>query len=370
MSDVSTRLLRETLRGRMTPASSSGCIDTETLAAWSDGALSARERAAAESHASSCLRCQALLATMAQLETSETSETSSPPTPARGWWHGSTIGWLVPVAVAAAAVLLWINVPGGRLARSAAPPRAPSSVRAPSTRSAERPAESKDEALEPQRLARADEQRARPARGAAQSVVPRPEQANTVPGGARSAAVAPPPATPASPVADPSSRITAAEAQPTAAAEVPQAAGPKPLSRPRAMADQAMFGARAQVMAKGIAVPTIIFSPDANVRWRIVTAGGVERSIDGGVTWETQSTGVPATLTAGVAPSATICWLVGPGGLVVLSIDGKTWQRISFPETIDLASIVASDAANATVTAADGRTFTTVDGGKTWRANP
>ncbi|PYR06602.1 MAG: hypothetical protein DMF99_25485, partial [Acidobacteria bacterium] len=110
-----TRLLRETLRGRMTPASSSGCIDTETLAAWSDGALSARERAAAESHASICLRCQALLAAMAQLET---SETSSPPTPARGWWRGSTIGWLVPVAVAAAAVLLWINVPGGRLARS------------------------------------------------------------------------------------------------------------------------------------------------------------------------------------------------------------------------------------------------------------
>src|SRR5207249_5778261 len=105
MSDISRKLLQETLRRHMSTAPASGCIDTETLAAWSDGALSARERAAAESHASSCLRCQALLAAMAQLETSETSETSSPPTPARGWWHGSTIGWLVPVAVAAAAVL-------------------------------------------------------------------------------------------------------------------------------------------------------------------------------------------------------------------------------------------------------------------------
>ncbi|PYQ83732.1 MAG: hypothetical protein DMG03_12575 [Acidobacteria bacterium] len=56
-----TRLLRETLRGRMTPASSSACIDTETLAAWSDGALSARERAAAESHASICLDAGARL---------------------------------------------------------------------------------------------------------------------------------------------------------------------------------------------------------------------------------------------------------------------------------------------------------------------
>src|SRR2546426_1129197 len=123
MSDVPTRLLRETLRGRLAPASS-GCVDTETLAAWSDGTLSARERAAAESHASSCLRCQALLAAMAQLET------SAPP-PARRWWHASTIGWLVPVAVAATAIVLWINVPGRRLARSPALAPASSIPRAP-----------------------------------------------------------------------------------------------------------------------------------------------------------------------------------------------------------------------------------------------
>src|SRR5438045_2680494 len=49
MSDVPRRLLRETLRRRMSPAPVSGCIDTETLAAWSDGALSARERQAAAS---------------------------------------------------------------------------------------------------------------------------------------------------------------------------------------------------------------------------------------------------------------------------------------------------------------------------------
>jgi len=131
-----------------------------------------------------------------------------------------------------------------------------------------------------------------------------------------------------------------------------------------------MTGARAQLMAKALAVPTVIMSPDANIRWRIVRGDGVERSIDGGTTWEIQSTAVPATLTAGAAPSPTICWLVGPGGLVVVSTDGKTWQRVSFPEAIDLTSIRASDAANATVTAIDGRTFTTVDGGKTWRANP
>jgi photosystem II stability/assembly factor-like uncharacterized protein len=50
-----------------------------------------------------------------------------------------------------------------------------------------------------------------------------------------------------------------------------------------------------------------------------------------------------------------------------LSIDGRTWQLIPIPEAIDLKFISASDANKATVTAADGRTFTTIDGGKTWQ---
>jgi photosystem II stability/assembly factor-like uncharacterized protein len=50
-----------------------------------------------------------------------------------------------------------------------------------------------------------------------------------------------------------------------------------------------------------------------------------------------------------------------------LSTDGRTWQRVAFPESVDLVSIRASDGVNATVTAADGRTFTTTDGGRTWR---
>ena len=116
-------------------------------------------------------------------------------------------------------------------------------------------------------------------------------------------------------------------------------------------------------------VTTVIVSPDSSVRWRIAGGSEVERTIDGGRTWEIQSTGVPATPTSGAAPSPTICWLVGPGGIVVLSTDGRTWRRVQFPEAIDLTSIRASDGTNATVTAADGRTFTTVDAGKTWRSD-
>src|SRR5512143_2304447 len=99
MSDVSTRLLRAVLRGRMTTEATSGCVDADTLAAWSDGALRARERVVVESHASNCARCQALLAAMAR---------TTPPMPVHRWWRTSTVGWLVPLAAGAAAIALLI----------------------------------------------------------------------------------------------------------------------------------------------------------------------------------------------------------------------------------------------------------------------
>jgi hypothetical protein len=71
-------------------------------------------------------------------------------------------------------------------------------------------------------------------------------------------------------------------------------------------------------------------------------------------------------LTASSAPSSDVCWLAGRGGLVMRSVDGRTWQRIDFPETMDLTAITATDATNAVITDAGGRTFRTSDGGRTW----
>jgi photosystem II stability/assembly factor-like uncharacterized protein len=128
-----------------------------------------------------------------------------------------------------------------------------------------------------------------------------------------------------------------------------------------------MAGVPAQSLARATPAPIEVASPNPDVRWRILTGGRVARSIDGGATWEMQTTGVSETLTAGAAPSPTICWLVGARGVVVLSTDAVRWQRVVFPETIDLRSVTATDAANATVTTVAGRTFATVDGGNTWR---
>ena len=117
--------------------------------------------------------------------------------------------------------------------------------------------------------------------------------------------------------------------------------------------------------------PALIPTPDARIRWRIVDGRVVQLSRDGGRTWTTQDTGASATLTAGAAPSAGVCWIVGAAGTVLRTTDRRTWARIEFPERTDLASVLATSADTATVTTTDGRTFTTSDGGKTWtRKNP
>jgi photosystem II stability/assembly factor-like uncharacterized protein len=51
--------------------------------------------------------------------------------------------------------------------------------------------------------------------------------------------------------------------------------------------------------------------------------------------------------------------------------DGQTWQRRNIGEAVALVDVTPTDARTATVTAADGRRFTTRDGGATWiRATP
>jgi hypothetical protein len=119
------------------------------------------------------------------------------------------------------------------------------------------------------------------------------------------------------------------------------------------------------------AIGRVIASPDSAVRWRLLSGGRVERSTDAGSTWQAQDTGGTVTLTAGASPAPSICWLVGPGGLVLVSTDGSSWKRAPFPEVVDLSSVTASDDKTAIVTASDGRTFKTLDGGQTWaRTSP
>jgi hypothetical protein len=101
-------------------------------------------------------------------------------------------------------------------------------------------------------------------------------------------------------------------------------------------------------------------------RWRLGARGTIEhRASDG--QWLRQNSGVSTDLTAGAAPSPTVCWAVGAGGTIVRTADGEHWQRLDSPTSANLVAVSAIDAASAVVTAADGRRFTTSDAGRTWR---
>jgi hypothetical protein len=295
------------------------CLEAETLAAWTDGTLSPVERTAVEAHAADCERCLAVLAAIAK---------TTPPLSAvrRPSWF--SVRWLAPITAAAVAITVWVIVqePSSRVPLPAPPSTLADAVK-PS-----------DPGAQPERDAPA-EVAARPLERKAESDAA--SRALKDPSEARQAAKSP--------------AVGAVTAAPPAAV-----ASPPPV---RAEAQQERFQAPARD-ALGASAP--IVSPDANVRWRLA-GRDVERSTDGGRTWQLQPTGSEVELLAGAAPAPTVCWIVGRRGLVLRSTDGATWQRLPFPEaTLDLAAVTARDALDATVTGADGRRYRTTDGGKTW----
>jgi hypothetical protein len=114
----------------------------------------------------------------------------------------------------------------------------------------------------------------------------------------------------------------------------------------------------------------IVRSPDPHILWRISSGRFVERSSDAGSTWRAQWTSANAHVVAGSSPSADACWLVGRGGIVLLTTDGKKWRAIESPADVDFVQVEASSADSAVVTSAQGHKFETSDGGKHWTPAP
>jgi photosystem II stability/assembly factor-like uncharacterized protein len=57
---------------------------------------------------------------------------------------------------------------------------------------------------------------------------------------------------------------------------------------------------------------------------------------------------------------------VGRAGVVLVTVDGVTWQRVPFPAASDLVSVTAESATVATVRTDSGTRYTTRDRGKSW----
>jgi len=332
------RLLRESLE-RPGAAADARCLDADVIAAWADGGLGSRERAAVEAHAAGCARCQAMLAMMVR--------TAEPP-PAASSRRLRALGWLVPLTAAAAAVSFWIattpELPTRQVPRGvteAPPPAAIDSLTAQTVPELPAPSERVDVAAPPQTESQPAERR----------------EGFRAPAGAQRA---------------PSSTASVLQRRPAEQkqenARLAQEAAPlRERAAPPAAPAAASSDARAELAD---AFVTNIVTPDPQRLWRVIR-GRIQRSTDRGQTWQPQQTAADSLLRVGAAPTPSICWVVGQHGAVVLSTDGASWRRLAFPDpAVDLVAVQAFDDKSAIVTAADGRRFRTIDAGATWTLQP
>ena len=347
MTDASRRdestdaLLRHVLSPGQEPETTDNCLDGETAAAWLDGKLHGAALEHARTHVADCARCQAFMATFVKVEggaaspaapTAPAAPKTSDTAPRRSWWV-----WLVPVAAVAAVIVVAIAVP------RRAPPVAQAPVAAPASDQAKL-AEAKNALAETPPV---EEKKAEEARSDTKDV----DQLAKLNARKRQQ--------------DAQGRLASAPADAPKPANEAAAAAPPPPTQPTPTPTTRDEAPMREVVQASPLKRDEIGSPDPMIRWRLRRAT-IERSIDGGRSWTAVPTGIDAEWTAGAAPSATAFWIVGRGGMVARSTDGRTFERVPFPELTDLSAIQAADAQNAAVTTKDGHTFTTTDGGRSW----
>ncbi len=373
-------LLRQTLRDGAGAVEAGPCLEADVLAAWADRSLPAADATSVEHHVAGCARCQAVAAGLAR---------ASAPVhePAPGFWTRWQLGWLVPVA-AAAALAVWVALPDRRaepvlesVDSRLEPPAAPAEL--PEAPQASQPSE-----FAPRLADRADAESreavgppsTRPRTGAAKA-----ERATSADAAGTGAEAPPAPAGVRQEVAGAATSVAVTGATPAAAAPAPAAprdvAPPAPIAAPPlspatpapAAAREQSVSARAAngvTRARADDAGAPIAAPASAQRWRIVGGRRVERSLDAGGSWASASIQTAADLTAGASPGADVCWLVGRAGALFVTTDGVTFVRVTPPAAVDLTDVRPGDDRTAVVTTADGRAFRTTDRGATWQAAP
>jgi len=329
------------------------CPDAETLAALLDTRLTSGARRDIEAHVADCQRCQALTAAMVRAESA--AHADGHVSGGAAWFTTGARKWLVPAAAAATAVALWVAIPGERT----------------------QPTETADSAAERQVATVPATAAPEPLRKDVPAAPAAPTEVRgnteTRQGSIEERLERTAPA--AAPVSPPTADQTRARESAVAGLEAQnERVGVRDnrvtIQAQQPIAEQAAPAAPAPAALRSAQTPAVSFevrSPNPAIRWRVGPGTRVEYSADGGATWTVRQTGVSGEPTSGSAPAPSVCWLAGRQGLVLRTVDdGQQWQRIAFPEMVDVTAISASGALDAVVTVADGRRFRTTDGGKTW----
>jgi len=309
-----------------------GCPDADMLAAFVEGGLTATERLALEAHLAGCGRCQEALSVVSEeLPEQSVAESAAPESRWFTWVTQPRLRWFVPIGAAATVAVVFF---------ATRPLIAP---------------EGGDVVLsEPVQMA--------------QAPAPPAEVRGAGAGASREQSAAVPEK---SGFAGSPERQEAGRRQANQSAEAKQAAEAPPRTPVGQAAPDAMGAMPATLQTRDELrrlepVATVTAAPDGRVRWRLGPSGRIWQSTDAGSTWHWQPADVSADLVAGSAPSATTCWAVGTGGVVLLTVDGQRWTLLAFPLSVDLAAVEATNDRVATVTTRDGRRFETLDAGRTW----
>jgi hypothetical protein len=264
-------------------------VHAEALAAWAEGRLARAESAAVETHLSSCAVCQEMLAVLAR-----TAPEPRPDSSVISGFRWFRWQWAVPAAAAATAAAIWVAIPERRGQDEFERTIAPTIEEAAPRRTAESSSDAKAPAEETRRF---ESRRDAPAlQDRLEKQAPAPSERDQ----------------------DRTSELREREA-PQAAAPQPAAAAQQAPPAP----EQSRLSTETALLR---AAPGDVVSPDLLVRWRIVPPGRLERSTNG----------------------------------------GKTWESTPLPVAVDLVAVRAPSATTAIVTATDGRQFRTDDQGKTW----
>ncbi|MBI4165751.1 MAG: hypothetical protein HY508_08470 [Acidobacteria bacterium] len=358
-------------------SSESDCPETETVAAFYDRTLSDAERALWENHFLKCLRCQEYLAELARLsdadeppsvvgEQPEEETTDSSP----GWFY--RLAWVIPFLIIGISSAVWYREEIQKFIEQ----RQESAVNAPPPPPpAEQPRQAEG--------AKGEENRAKAEKDLAKATpVPAavPAKNKTEAGqNAPSGMIAEPQTAAGGGMATPSQRADLRDRvkmpEPAPKAEMAEKKTADSVAPPAAPAaapareSPATEAASAAVHKETSALSGLTirgFQQKAVIKWRVGRRGTIQKADESGG-WTRIVSGTDDDL-FDITFAENTGWAVGHGGTVLRSTDGgTTWQRVASPSSEDLIHVSSQGAQQAQVIARSGKSYTTTDGGQTWK---